>query len=449
MLELRLDIPNKADWPEQTLDHICALISRGNAPSYVEHSEVMAIGQRCVSNSGFDADKARPHSPHAMLGKLIPEKGDVLLNSTGTGTIGRSCVFDSSGAFIVDGHITVLRSKLAQFEGQWLDAVLKTRWGQSHLERFCYSGSTNQVELNRSQLAATRLPVPEVEEQRAISKILNTLDTTTYQTEAIIEKLKQIKQGLLHDLLTRGIDANGELRPPPEIAPELYKESALGWIPREWEVVPVCKAGEIQLGRQRSPATETGSYIFPYLRVANVFDGYIDYSDVLSMNFSPSEQVTYSINPGDILLNEGQSLELVGRCALYEGEPGQFCFQNTLVRFRSRPSTNPWYARNVFKYWLDSGRFIEIAKQTTSIAHLGADRFAVMSFPLPTLDEQYRIAENIGSIKKRIQTECIQANKLRMQKSALMDDLLTGRVRVTPLLSANLSLSEDQPEKPL
>ena len=68
-----------------------------------------------------------------------------------------------------------------------------------------------------------------------IAEILDTLDTTIRQTEAIIEKLKQVKQGLLHDLLTRGIDANGELRPPQSQAPHLYKDSPLGWIPREWE----------------------------------------------------------------------------------------------------------------------------------------------------------------------------------------------------------------------
>jgi type I restriction enzyme S subunit len=70
MSELRMAIPNEANWPERTLDQMCVVISRGTAPVYVEHSDVMAIGQRCVSNSGFDGDKARPHSIRAMLGVL-------------------------------------------------------------------------------------------------------------------------------------------------------------------------------------------------------------------------------------------------------------------------------------------------------------------------------------------------------------------------------------------
>jgi len=77
------------------------------------------------------------------------------------------------------------------------------------------------------------------EEQIGISQILDTLDTAICETEALIDKLKAVKQGLLHDLLSRGLDANGQLRPSKSEAPLLYKESPLGWIPREWEVEPI------------------------------------------------------------------------------------------------------------------------------------------------------------------------------------------------------------------
>jgi type I restriction enzyme, S subunit len=236
MRDSRLDIPNAANWPERPLAEVCSLISRGTAPIYVERSDVRAVGQRCVTASGFDASRARQHSDRAMSSVLRPEAGDVLLNSTGTGTIGRSCVFDGAGAFMVDGHVTDIRPSPDHLTGQWLNAILRSSWGQRHLERFCFSGSTNQVELNRPSLIGTRIPIPPVDEQRVSAAILGSLDTTIRQTEAVIEKLKQVKQGLLHDLLTRGIDANGELRPPQSRAPYLYKDSPLGWIPREWDV---------------------------------------------------------------------------------------------------------------------------------------------------------------------------------------------------------------------
>ena len=222
---LDVAIPDEAGWEKKTLDELCSLISRGTAPVYVESSSVLAIGQRCVTASQFAPEFTRPHAERAMRNVLRPESGDVLLNSTGTGTIGRSVVFDHDGAFIVDGHVTVLRPKPEVADGRWLNAVLRTSWGQRHLERFCYAGSTNQLELSRTPVKASMLPVPSLAEQHAIAQVLDTLDKAIRKTEALIDKLKAVKQGLLHDLLTRGIGANGQLRLPQSEAPQIGRAS--------------------------------------------------------------------------------------------------------------------------------------------------------------------------------------------------------------------------------
>ncbi len=98
-----------------------------------------------------------------------------------------------------------------------------------------HSGQTTQANINGAAIRGHEVPVPSVNEQRKIAQIIDTLDTAIHETEAIIAKLEAVKQGLLHDLLTRGIDANGELRPPQAEAPHVYKESPLGWIPKEWD----------------------------------------------------------------------------------------------------------------------------------------------------------------------------------------------------------------------
>src|SRR5262249_5137633 len=123
-------------------------------------------------------------------------------------------------------------------------------------------------------------------------------------------------------------------------------------VPSGWRFAKVRDLGEIQLGRQRSPSTENGANMVPYLRVANVYDGWIDYSDILQMHFSTTEQQKYALRRGDILLNEGQSLELVGRSAIYDGPDDHYCFQNTLVRFRAGAAMDVGYAHATFKRWL-------------------------------------------------------------------------------------------------
>ncbi|WP_437620624.1 restriction endonuclease subunit S [Sorangium sp. So ce1151] len=195
--------------------------------------------------------------------------------------------------------------------------------------------------------------------------------------------------------------------------------------PSDWRALTVRDIGDVQLGRQRSPATERGANMVPYLRVANVFDGHIDYSDILQMNFSPEEQLKYAIRRGDILLNEGQSLELVGRSAVYDGADDLYCFQNTLVRFRTGPSADASYVRAVFKRWLDIGHFARIAKRTTSVAHLGAARFAKLEIPMPPLPEQGCIAAVLDTLDEVIRkTEQLVA-KLKQMKQTLLHDLLT------------------------
>lgn len=266
--------------------------------------------------------------------------------------------------------------------------------------------------------------------QKKITDILGRIDTAIEKTEALIEKYQQIKAGLMHDLFTRGVLPNGQLRPPREQAPEMYRQTALGWLPKDWGLCRIDDCGEVKLGRQRSPDQHSGKWTMPYLRVANVFDGFIDFSDVLEMDFTPNERRLFSLVDGDILLNEGQSLELVGRSSIYRGESDQFCFQNTLVRFRCNSENSPAFFAHLFKFWLDGGQFQCIAKQTTSVAHLGADRFARMFCPAVEIGEQLLIEERLDLIDKQIGASKAHLHKLKKQKLGLMQDLLTGKVPV-------------------
>lgn len=147
------------------------------------------------------------------------------------------------------------------------------------------------------------------------------------------------------------------------------------------------------------------------------------------MPFRDAEFQTYALKPGDILLNEGQSLELVGRSAIYEGPKDTYCFQNTLVRFRPSQRIDVRYAQFSFQYMLVTGVFATIASRTTSIAHLGVERFASLHISLPPLEVQRAISNVIGVWDRGIRqlTDLIAA-KVRF-KQGLMQHLLTGQRR--------------------
>jgi len=207
-----------------------------------------------------------------------------------------------------------------------------------------------------------------------------------------------------------------------------YKQTEVGVIPEDWEVVSIGNAGQVLGGRQRSP--HNVGEPCKYLRVANVFDGFLETEDVLEMPFTTAEKERFLLRHGDILLNEGQSIDLVGRSAIYRGIPDQCCFQNTLIRFRANRNTCVEFAQLVFQQYLRLGVFASIALQTTSIAHLGSGRFAVLKMPLPPLPEQKAIAKVLGNADALIETLEQLIAKKRILKQGAMQKLLTGKKRL-------------------
>lgn len=192
----------------------------------------------------------------------------------------------------------------------------------------------------------------------------------------------------------------------------------------------VAHTGEVQGGRQRSPHMTEGRVV-PYLRVANVFDGFIDFTDVNEMAFKPREIETFRLKSGDVLLNEGQSIELVGRCAMYMGGPEDCCYQNTLVRYRAGANTDAEYALQLFRYCQAIGIFSRIAVKTNSIAHLGVSRFAELELPFPSLPEQQAIAKVLRTWDEAIE----KLKALREAKDQHLEGLIQmffGRGRGYP-----------------
>ncbi|MFF5453762.1 restriction endonuclease subunit S [Streptomyces sp. NPDC012950] len=198
--------------------------------------------------------------------------------------------------------------------------------------------------------------------------------------------------------------------------------------------LPVREVGEVRMGKQLSPSSREAAGQHPYLRVANVYEGRIDLSDVKTMGFSSAEREVYGLRPGDILLNEGQeNLRMVGRSAIYTGDSGAFCFQNTLIRFRPGSEVLPEYAQAVFVRWRAQGVFAGIAEKT-SISHLGGNRFGSLLFPLRSVSEQRRIVEVIDAASA--QELAIQASIAKLRSA-----------RQGTLLSAMSSLQLEEPPK--
>lgn len=398
---------------------------RGDIPS-LGGENVLATGGVTLDNVNLVSTEF-----YSKMTKGRLQDGDVLINKDGaqTGKVGLYHSPDGAPACINE-HLFLLRGMPERVTQEYLYYLLLSDIGQKQIRAETSGSAQPGLKSGFVKKVVTSVPV-DIREQSKIAEILTTVDRAIEQTEALIAKQQRIKTGLMHDLLTRGIDEHGNLRSE---STHKFKDSPLGRIPVEWDVKAVADTGSVDLGRQLSPKYMKSKTPTPYLRVANVFDGWIDYSDVLEMDFTTVEKAKYMLRQGDVLLNEGQSRELVGRSAIYRGPDNVYCFQNTLIRYRPYANMRSEFAQVVFKLWLDTGVFADVARQTTSVAHLGAGRFAKMLIPNPNEQEQDRI------LSVFLPADCVSTRyqdslrKLRRIKTGLMQDLLTGRRRVTALL---------------
>ena len=158
----------------------------------------------------------------------------------------------------------------------------------------------------------------------------------------------------------------------------------------KWARTPLATIADVQLGRQRSPKNHVGPNMRPYLRAANVTWNGLALDDVKEMNFSPIEAETFRLASGDILLSEASgSASEVGKPAMWHGEIDDCCFQNTLLRVRTR-YLQPTYLLWFFKWLAISGQFAR-GSRGVGIHHLGAKALSEWDVPVAPLDEQKRI----------------------------------------------------------
>jgi restriction endonuclease S subunit len=169
-------------------------------------------------------------------------------------------------------------------------------------------------------------------------------------------------------------------------------------LPANWRRVAVRDVGSVRLGRQRSPAKNTGEFSTPYIRAGNItWDG-LDLDELFEMDFAPEEREIFALKSGDVVLAEASgSPKQVGRAAIWRDELSLCCFQNTVIRFRPH-AVLPEYAACIFRHYGLSGVFGEVAKGI-GLLHLGGRRFSEMPFPLAPMGEQERI---VAALRERL-----------------------------------------------
>jgi len=291
---------------------------------------------------------------------------------------------------------------------------------------------TTFAELSKKDLESFTLRFPKDKfEQTSIAKILSTVDTTIEQTEKLIAKYLRIKSGLMQDLLTKGIDEQGNIRSEKT---HKFKNSPLGRIPVEWEVKRI-----IDLAKDKKNAVQTGpfgaqlhssDYVesgIPLLLIRNLVDGKINLSNLPFVTFEKAKSLErYRLAEGDIIFSRVGD---VGRVVLATNHHIGWLISGQLLRVRLSGNISNGF----LSYFLNSRRIKEYLKMEM----LGSTRDSIntsilenMFVLVPPQNESDKIYSSLSKIDETIKEASEVINKNQKLKSGLMQDLLTGKVKV-------------------
>lgn len=273
-----------------------------------------------------------------------------------------------------------------------------------------------------------RLPHISKSRQDKIAFILQTIDLTIEKTEALIKKYQQIKAGLMHDLFTRGVTADGKLRPTQEQVPELYKETAIGWIPRDWDVKGILELADVidPNPSHRNPIYHQDG--FPFISTVEFIE-----DDQVEVD-TPRRVIE------EIVIEQERRCKFSGDSIAFsrKGTIGSIRFLPEHVRFALLDSLCVINPKNIDPCFLfNMLRNASIKKQIKNMTmgqalpQMSIGRVRELQIPTPRSPaEQVEIGVRLKAVSDYISKNHAELKKLRKQKSGLMHDLLTGKVPV-------------------
>lgn len=197
--------PESKNWPIATLDSLTSLVSRGIAPKYTDDSTQIVLNQKCIRDHYIDISLGRQHTPKTINEKWL-QYGDLLINSTGEGTLGRAAqVWFVPENITVDSHVTIVRPKnqlLLYYIGFW---------GISHEREIeaLHTGSTGQTELPRERVKAMELRQPDNDTLARFNSIIKPIVSLIIANQQENTRLASIRDTLLPKLMSGEIDVTG------------------------------------------------------------------------------------------------------------------------------------------------------------------------------------------------------------------------------------------------
>ena len=272
--------------------------------------------------------------------------------------------------------------------------------------------------INKENLARLKIPLPPLEEQKAITDILSTVQNTTEKTEKVINATKQLKKSMMKHLFTYGAVA------VDEIDKVKLKESEIGLIPEDWEVVRLGDIVNFKIGR--TPPRKNKDYWtngkYYWVSISDMKNPYINNTSEMVSEKAHKEIFKEKLTPAGTLL---MSFKLtIGRTAILNVD----AYHNEAI-ISIYPKENKVLKEFLF-YYLPAVDYSNLQDKAIKGNTLNTSKLNKIPIPLPLLDEQQKIANILTTIDQKIQAEEKKKEALQNLFKTLLQQLMTGKIRV-------------------
>lgn len=278
-----------------------------------------------------------------------------------------------------------------------------------------YNEATGVPSLSLTNLNTINIATPKYEEQEKIASILSTVDEQIDNVDALIEKNKELKKGLMQTLLTKGI---GHIK---------FKKTEIGEIPEEWKVITLgnisINKGEYGIGASASKFIKGKPR---YLRITDIGDACtLLFNDIKGLNDSEYEK--YLLNVGDVVF--ARTGNTTGKAYVYEEKHGELVYAGFLIKFSiNLDKCTP----NFIKYVIQTKRYwdwVKVMSTRSGQPGINSNEYSGFLVQIPSIGEQEKIASILSEIDKKIEKYINKKQKLEELKKGLMQKLLTGEIR--------------------
>ncbi len=278
-------------------------------------------------------------------------------------------------------------------------------------------GTTQRARLNPRDFLRLEVILPQPAAQRRIVDALRVMDDAIRASEEVLERTRAFKKALAHELLTRGLPGRHQR----------FKDSPLGEIPAGWEVKKLGEVAYVQTGMAKNKDRHAqGTIEVPYLRVANVQDGFVDLTELKTIRVQPRDVKRHGLQSGDVLMTEGGDNDKLGRGCVWDATVSPCIHQNHVFAVRCKDRLKPQFLALHAASPRGRKYFQDASKQTTNLASVNATQLRALPVPLPSEEEQDALVELLAGVTDTYGSRLSWKDTLLKQRDLLRDAFLAG-----------------------